>query len=112
MIKKNWLADYADEENFMSLFYSKNFTPQGVNYFHYKNQEFDRLFEQAQHEVDVNKKTELYQKMDQMVTEEAPFVVLYYDGVVRLVSHQIKKLTTNPMNLLNLKTVSKTRLFN
>src|SRR5690606_698873 len=32
LFKKSWLADYADEENFMSLFYSKNFSPQGVNF--------------------------------------------------------------------------------
>ncbi len=41
--KKSWVGDYADEENFMSLFYSKNFAPMGSNYTHYKNPEFDML---------------------------------------------------------------------
>jgi oligopeptide transport system substrate-binding protein len=50
MFKKSWIGDYADEENFMSLFYSKNFSPEGFNYTHYKNPDFDRLFEKANSE--------------------------------------------------------------
>lgn len=107
LFKKSWYCDYADEENFMSLFYSKNFTPQGVNFFHYKNLEFDKLYETALAETDEVKKIILYQKMDKLITEEAAFIPLYYDQVVRLVSHNIKGLETNGMNLLNLKTVQK-----
>jgi peptide/nickel transport system substrate-binding protein len=109
MFKKSWVGDYADEENFMSLFYSKNFCPQGVNYFHYKNEEFDKAFEQAQKENNIKTKISLYQKMDQMVIDDAPVIPLYYDEVIRLVHHNIKGLTSNPMNLLNLKTVTKVK---
>ncbi|MBX3164261.1 MAG: ABC transporter substrate-binding protein [Bacteroidetes bacterium] len=107
LFKKSWYCDYADEENFMSLFYGKNFTPQGVNFFHYKNAEFDTLYETALAEKDEAKKILLYQKMDKLITEDAPFIPLYYDQVVRLVSHNISGLETNAMNLLNLKTVKK-----
>lgn len=107
LFKKSWVADYADEENFMSLFYSKNFTPQGVNFFHFKNAEFDRAYEQVQKENDPAKKTELYQQMDRLIVEEAPVIPLYYDEVVRLVNHRIKGFNTNPMNLLSLKSVTK-----
>ncbi|MDI1354817.1 MAG: ABC transporter substrate-binding protein [bacterium] len=109
MFKKSWVADYADEENFMSLFYSKNFCPQGVNFFHYRNAEFDSLFEKALIENDSYHKRKLYQRMDQLVVEDAPVITLFYDEVVRLVGHQIKGLRTNPMNLLNLKTVRKSK---
>ncbi len=107
LFKKSWVADYADEENFMSLFYSKNFSPQGVNFFHFKNTEFDLLYEQAQKEIEITKKNSLYQRMEKIIIEEAPVIPLYYDQVIRLVNHSIKDLTTNPMNLLNLKTVRK-----
>jgi oligopeptide transport system substrate-binding protein len=107
MFKKSWFADYADEENFMSMFYSKNFAPAGFNYFHYKNAEFDALFENALHETKDSVKTILYQKMDQMIIDDAPVIPLFYDQVIRLVSHRIKGLTTNPMNLLDLKAVKK-----
>ena len=63
--KKSWLADYADEENFMSLFYSKNFTPQGVNFFHFKNIEFDKAYEKAQVESDETEKNKIIPKNGQ-----------------------------------------------
>lgn len=107
LFKKSWVADYADEENYMSLFYSKNFAPQGANFFHFRNEAFDRAFESAQRTNNVNEKIRLYQKMDSLVIEEAPVIPLFYDEIVRLVSHDIKGLTTNPMNLLNLKYVVK-----
>jgi peptide/nickel transport system substrate-binding protein len=110
MFKKSWVADYADEENFMGLFYSRNFTPYGVNAFHYHNPLFDKAFEKALKETDEKERIRLYRHMDSLVTEEACFIPLYYDQVVRIVSHKIKQLTTNPINLLNLKTVTKTQI--
>lgn len=105
--KKSWVGDYADEENFMSLFYSKNFAPVGSNYTHYKNPEFDVLFEKVIREQNREVKNVLYQQMDQMLIDDAPIVPLYYDQIIRLVHKNIKDLTTNPMNLLNLKMVKK-----
>jgi len=105
--KKSWVGDYADEENFMTLFYSKNFSPQGVNYFHYNNPEFDKLFEKSKQEINDSLKIELYQKMDSLIIADAPIVPLYYDQVIRLVNHKIQNLGNNSMNLLNLKTVTK-----
>ena len=107
MFRKSWFADYADEENFMSMFYSKNFSPAGFNYTHYKNTDFDALFEKALHATSDSVKVDLYQQMDQMIIDDAPVIPLYYAQVIRLVGHNIKGLTTNPMNLLNLKAVKK-----
>lgn len=107
LFKKSWFSDYADEENFMSLFYSKNFVPQGVNFFHYSNPEFDRRFEACMLEKDEAKKIQLYQQMDSIIIDDAPFVPLYYDQSVRLVNHKITGLGNNAMNLLNLKNVRK-----
>ncbi len=105
MFKKSWVGDYADEENFMSLFYSKNFSPVGSNYTHYKNPDFDILFEKANSEQNDSIKISMYQQMDQMIIDDAPIIPLYYDQIIRLVHKNIKDLTTNPMNLLNLKLV-------
>jgi peptide/nickel transport system substrate-binding protein len=105
--RKSWVGDYPDEENFMSLFYSKNFSPKGFNYTHYNNPVFDKCYEQARNCLNDSIKISLYQKMDQMLIDDAPIVPLYYDEVVRLVRQQIQGLTTNPMNLLNLKQVKK-----
>lgn len=107
MFKKSWIADYADEENFLSKFYSKNFSPKGYNYFHYTNPKFDKLFEQSMNEKNDSLRRDLYQKMDQMVIDDAPFIPMYYGEVIRIVSKRISDLGVNPMNLFNLKTVRK-----
>jgi len=105
--RKSWIGDYPDEENFMSLFYSKNFSPKGFNYTHYNNPVFDKMYEQARNCLNDSLKRSIYQKMDQMLVDDAPIVPLYYDEVVRLVNKKVDALSTNPMNLLNLKRVRK-----
>lgn len=107
MFKKSWVADYADEENFLSMFYSKNFSPQGFNYTHYSNPKFDKAFEQAMIEKNDTLRRNLYQQMDQMIIDDAPVIPLFYDEVLRIVNKRISGLGTNPMNLLNVKTVKK-----
>jgi oligopeptide transport system substrate-binding protein len=104
----SWIADYPDAENYLSLFYSGNFCPAGPNYTHYSNKDFDKLYETAEQETDDNLRFKYYRKMDRMMMEEAPVVVLYYDQVLRFARQNISDLGCNPMNLLNLKHVKKT----
>ncbi len=105
--RKSWICDYPDEENFLSLFYSKNFSPKGSNYTHYKNPQFDLLYERSQSELIDSIRYDYYQQMDQLLIDNAPVVPLYYDQVVRLVQNNISGLTSNSMNLLSLKKVKK-----
>ena len=104
----SWIADYPDAENYLSLFYSKNFCPNGPNYTHYKNPAFDKLYEQSQSINNDSLRYVLYQQMDNMMIEDAPVVILYYDRVLRFVQNNIEGLENNAMNLLTLKRVKKT----
>jgi len=103
----SWIADYPDAENYLALFYSKNFAPAGPNFTHYANPNFDKLYEQALLTVSDSSRILLYQQMDALLREDAPMVVLYYDQLLRLVQPGITGLTTNPLNLLQLKRVKK-----
>jgi len=105
--RASWIADYPDAENYMSLFYSKNEVPNGPNYTHFVNAKFDRLYESAVSEPNAEIRTGLYEKMNRIVMEQSPVVVLYYDMAVRFISKRIKNLHPNAMNLLNLKKVVK-----
>lgn len=107
IFRASWIADYPDAENYVSLFYSKNFTPNGPNYTHFKNDFFDRLYEQSIKEVNVKKRYTLYQKMDSIIIAEAPIVPLYYDEVIRFTQKNVTGLGINPIDLLNLKRVQK-----
>ncbi|MBC5774854.1 ABC transporter substrate-binding protein [Pontibacter sp. KCTC 32443] len=104
---KSWLGDYPDAENYLALFYSKNFSPAGPNKTHFVNKQFDKLYEQAKLERDVKKRWEMYQAMDRIVVEESPVIVLYYDEVLRLTQNNIQGLEPNPMNMLKLERVRK-----
>jgi len=105
--RKSWVADYPDEENFLSLFYSKNWSPNGFNYTHFKNPEFDSLYEKSQAELNDSIRYIYYRQMDQLLVDNVPIVPLYYDQVVRLVQNNISGLTSNSMNMLSLKKVRK-----
>lgn len=107
--RKSWVCDYPDEENFLSLFYSKNWSPQGFNYTHFSNPQFDILYEKSQSELNDSIRYGYYQQMDQLLIDNAPVVPMYYDQVVRLVQNNISGLTSNAMNLLSLKRVKKTK---
>jgi len=104
----SWIADYPDAENYMALFYSKNFSPTGPNYTHYANKSFDYLYQKAMDETIDSIRYKLYRQMDRIVMNDAVVVPLYYDEAVRFVHENINGFESNPMNLLNLKYVSKT----
>ena len=50
--RASWVADYPDEESFMTVFYSKN--PAPPNYTRFKNESFDRLYDRAIVEIDMD----------------------------------------------------------
>ena len=103
----SWIADYPDAENYLSLFYSKNFTPNGPNYTHFKSTEFDKLYELALQTVDDEERIKLYEKMDKIIAEEIPVIVLFYDKAARFSQKNISGLSINPMNILNVKYIKK-----
>ncbi len=107
IFRASWIADYPDAENYLSLFYSENFTPNGPNYTHYKNETFDSLYVTAQKISNIDNRKYLYTKMDSIVTADAPVVPLFYDMAVRFVSKNVHGLGINPQNFLVLKRVKK-----
>lgn len=105
VFRGSWIADYADAENYLSCFYSPNFSPSGPNYCHFQNQKFDSLYLQALKTTEVQNKINLYQQMDSILVQEAPILFLYYDYSVRLVKKNVKGLKNTAANQLILKNV-------
>lgn len=103
----SWIADYADAENYLSLFVSANKAPAGPNYTHYSNSEYDKLFSQAMVAINDSVRYQKYREMDSLVISQAPVIILYYDRVLRLSGNNVTGLRMNSMNLLNLKNVRK-----
>lgn len=105
--RASWIGDYPDGENYLSLFHSNNWAPNGPNYSHFKNEQFNTWYEAAASETNDSIRIRLYQKMDSLVISEAPVVPLYYDQVLRFYPKNISGLEGNALNLLDLKWVVK-----
>mgnify|MGYP005854971775 CR=1 FL=1 len=101
--RASWIADYPDAQNYLSLFYSKNKTPEGPNYTHFKSKVYDSLYEIALKTYDKEIRVNIYKKLDSLIVDKAAIIPLYYDEVVRFKQIYIKGLGINPVNLLDLK---------
>ncbi len=99
----SWICDYPDGENYLALFYSKNLQPNGSNYTHYVNKQYDKLFEKSQTIINDSIRNDYYTRLDSMLMEDAPVMILYYDKVVRFVQANIENINPNPINMLDLR---------
>ena len=69
LIPTGWNMDFPDAENTIQLFYGPNETP-GSNNANFRNDEFDRLYEQSAIMRESPQRTELYRRMNQIVIDE------------------------------------------
>ena len=103
----SWIADYPDAENYLSLFYGKNFSPQGPNYTHYFCDQYDKLYEKSMFCVADSLRYQYYRQMEKLMMDESPVIVLYYDQVLRFIGNDVEGLGCDWMNILTLKKVKK-----
>ena len=103
VFRASWIADYADPESYLSLFYSH--MPAPPNYTHFQNAEYDELYESALSCDNDSARYHMYSQMEKILVDEMPVIPIYYDEVLRFVSPRIKNLGSNPMNLLRLESV-------
>lgn len=105
--RASWLGDYPDAENYLTMFYSKNFTPNGPNKTHYSKYEYDKLYRKGVNTADVEQRNVVYQQADSLMMQDAPVIPLFYDEVIRLKQKNISNFPANAMNLLRLESVKK-----
>jgi oligopeptide transport system substrate-binding protein len=107
VFRKSWLADYADAENFLAVFYSRNFCPSGPNYTHYNNSQYDALYESIRYESNDSLRFERVAETNELLMQDAPVIPLYYDQVSHFIRNNVQGLETNPVNMLDLRPVRK-----
>jgi len=78
-----WVADYPDAQNFLLLFYGPNRAP-GPNSCNYSNPEFDALYEKAVALPDLEDRLPLYNRMEDIVIEDCPWLLSTYRVVYAL----------------------------
>lgn len=105
--RASWIADYPDAENYLSCFLSSNKAPNGPNYTFFDNSLYDKLYSTSLNEIDVEKRIQLFKRMNQLLMENAVVLPLFYDQSLRLYQNSISGIYTDALNSLNLKYVQK-----
>ncbi|MEC9309260.1 MAG: peptide ABC transporter substrate-binding protein [Chloroflexota bacterium] len=98
MFKVGWGADYPDPENFLDiLFHSSS----DNNHSSYNNPQVDALLEQARVERNQDTRFELYNRIEQMIIDEAPWIPLWNSGTesYALVKPYVKGFYMTPMSI-------------
>jgi len=105
LFRSSWIADYADAENYLTVFYGGSDAP--PNYTRYRNPAFDALYAQAVEEPDADKRLRMYRTMDSLMMQDAPVIPLFYDEVFRFTRRSVTGLEPNGLNMLDLRYVRK-----
>jgi oligopeptide transport system substrate-binding protein len=84
-----WLADYPDEENFLDIFRTEDFS----QWSRYSSSGFDRLVQQADVEVDPTRRLQLYGQAQQLLAGDAPVAFLYQPEAWNLKQPQVQGVT-------------------
>jgi peptide/nickel transport system substrate-binding protein len=97
--RASWIADYADAENYLALFYGPNASPQGANRFRYRNARYDSLYEAALRTPSLAERQALYYKMERQLLRDAPAVVLFYYKTLRVLQPRVEGFRHSPSAL-------------
>lgn len=84
-----WVGDYPDIETFMQLFIGKNQSP-GPNRSNYINEEVDALYERAVQSKDPAEISACWKRVQEIVLEECPWVLLHYALDFSLVNRRVR----------------------
>ena len=108
--RSGWIADYPDPENFLNLLYSANIPAtmeekSYINSVRYSNPVFDSLFIAAKQETDVTKRYDIYRMADQLATDEAAIMPIYYSEHTRLLQKNVRNFDVNSMEHRDLSRV-------
>ena len=77
MFALGWVADYPDPENFLDLLFRTGSQNNNTNY---SNPEVDRLLAEAAIERDRDRRFQIYNRVEQMIVDDAPWVWTWFSG--------------------------------
>lgn len=92
-----WGADYPDAENFLGLLYCPNQSP-GSNGSNYCNPDFDALFKQAIIMQSSSDRTSQYEKLNEMVALDAPWILGFHRTDIYLTQAWLKNFKQMEFN--------------
>lgn len=104
LFRGSWIADYPDAENYLACFYQKFLSPNGPNYTHFVDADFDALYEAIESGGSRDRSDDIF-RANLRLMSQVPVIPLYYDKSIRLMHPWVKGLGNDVTNRLPLKRV-------
>ncbi len=92
-----WSPDFADPSMFMNYWFDSSKWGLAGNRSFYKNDEVDKLIREALKIPDQKKREELYKKAQDIIMEDAPYILLYQTMSIIPMRKEVKNFIYNPM---------------
>ncbi|MBI2762077.1 MAG: peptide ABC transporter substrate-binding protein [Chloroflexi bacterium] len=87
MWELGWSADYPDPENFLDILF---FSESRQNETQYNNPEVDNLIKQARTEKDREKRFQIYNQIERLIIQDAPWIPLFWGSEAILIKPYVK----------------------
>ena len=92
-----WSPDFADPYMFMNYWFDSQWHGLAGNRSFYTNLQVDEWLRQAATTSDQNERTQLYAKVQKVVTDEAPYVYLFQRNYMVAMRKNVSGFVYNPM---------------
>ena len=96
MYSLRWVGGNNDPDIFNAVFHSKMVPPNGFNRGHYSNPRVDELIESSRREPDQEKRKAAYQDIQRIVSEELPYLSMFYLDNVCVSSKRVEGIHLSP----------------
>lgn len=110
IFRDGWIADYPSPESFLSVFYGEPIPSDTSkvsypNTQRYLNKEFDKYYKMGRDARQKDSSYVYFMKAEQILMNEAPLMVLWYESNYRLISSKLKNFVVNPLRYFDLTRV-------
>lgn len=110
--RSGWIADMADPMNFLEMF----ITDGGNNNTGFSSAEYDRLISQAQTEKDLEKRSKIMAKIENILMSELPVLPIFNYTALSLVQPYVtgfyaNKMDQHPMKYIKIDVAKRKKLF-
>jgi ABC-type transport system substrate-binding protein len=89
----NWYADIPDSDNFFYVFFHSD--SGAIRGFYYNRPDLDAQIMEARRSNDIERRAEIYRKLDAMVVHEAPLVPLFHERMFVLTKPEVRGVRTS-----------------
>lgn len=89
----NWFADFPDPDNFFYVFFHSD--SRAVRGLHFHSPELDRRIVEGRRSGDLDKRTEIYRSLNDMVIHEAPLATLFHERLFVVHKPEVRGLRTS-----------------